>query len=326
MQAKYQMTAKDILTGLKPITQDCFEVFAPYYEERAKHYVYPRYMQSVCVLIDMGKTYYNIIRATHGYVLVVFKRTQIFGKTGVQMPICPISLTGSTQDELNVMLAVLKVGVSLRVTTEDINRYKIPRKICSDGTGPFVPVNNEYLYECEKPYKQEGAKFKKVRHLANRTIRSEGFHYGIPTEIVSKIDSLVYAWGDEYKKKHNESASQVNLWRIIKQTSNDFVNIRIISYKNSIEAVAVYERISSTHYNRILHIRNYNGYFQDTKCAMHKLTCGEIAQSGGRFLNIGLADYGGLISSKEQLVPCAHQKIYTVKTTKTSDKLKAYFK
>ena len=320
------MTAKDILTGLKPVTQECFSVFAPYYEERAKHYVYPRYMQSVCVLIDMGKTYYNIIRAAHGNVLVVFKRTQIFGKTGVQMPICPISLTGSTQDEQNVMLAVLKVGVSLRVTSEDINRYKIPRKICSDGTGPFVPVNNEYLYDCEKSYKQEGTKFKKVRHLANRTMKSDGFHYGKPTDMISKIDALVYECGKEYKMKHSESASQVNLWRIIKSANNRFVNIRIISCNNSVEAVAVYEKISSTHYNRILHIRNFSGKFQDTKCAMHKLTCGEIAHRGGRFLNIGLADYGGLISSKEQLVPCAHQKIYTVKTTKTSDKLKAYFK
>ena len=105
------MTTAEILTGLRPVTMECFEVFAPYYEERAKHYVYPRYMQSVCVLLDMGKFYYNIIRANHGKVLVVYKRTQIFGKTGVQMPICPISLTGSMQDELSVMLAALKVKI-----------------------------------------------------------------------------------------------------------------------------------------------------------------------------------------------------------------------
>lgn len=319
------MTAAEILTGLRPVTKECFEVFAPYYEERAKHYVYPRYMQSVCVLLDMGKTYYNIIRANHGKVLVVYKRTQIFGKTGVQMPICPISLTGSMQDELSVMLAALKVGISLRVTNEEIARYRIPRNICSDGTGPFVPVNNEYIYDCEQSYNQIGAKYKKIRHLAKKTISEQGFSYGSIFN-QEQADAMIVKWGEEYALKHGEKAGQTKLWEIIKKSSSPRVNIRSISYNGNVESIAVFEKISTKHYLRVLHIRNRNGHFQDTKCAMHKLTCGDMASNGGKYLNIGLADYVGLISSKQQLVPCAHQKIYTVKTNKTSNKLKAYFK
>lgn len=286
------MTTADILTGIRPVSFSCFEVFAPFYEERAKHYVYPRYMQSVCALLDMGKCYYNIIRAEHGKVLVVYKRTQIFGKTGVQMPICPISLTDSMLDEQAVMLAALKVGISLRVTNEDIMRYRIPRNILSDGTGPFVPVNNEYIYDCEQSYNQIGAKYKKVRHLAKRTTSEQGFSYGLIFN-QAQADAMITKWGEEYTLKHGEKAEQTNLWAIIKKSSSPRINIRCISYNGNIESMAVYEKVSTKHYIRVLHIRNRNGHFQDTKCAMHKLTCGDMASHGGKYLNIGLADYGG---------------------------------
>lgn len=208
------MTTAEILTGLRPVTMECFDVFAPYYEERAKHYVYPRYMQSVCAMLDMGKCYYNIIRANHGKVLVVYKRTQIFGKTGVQMPICPISLTGATQDELSVMLAALKVGISLRVTTEDITRYRIPRNICSDGTGPFVPVNNEYIYNALNGAAMCGSPYRKLRNLTKRITKASG--YALLTGAHPQAESVVRDWGERYKQAYNEQADQTHLWHICK--------------------------------------------------------------------------------------------------------------
>ena len=320
------MIAKDILTGLKPVTQECFSVFAPYYEERAKHYVYPRYMQSVCVLIDMGKTYYNIIRAAHGNVLVVFKRTQIFGKTGVQMPICPISLTGSTQDELNVMLAVLKVGVSLRVTSEDINRYKIPRKICSDGTGPFVPVNNEYLYQAQHGQAMCGSKYRKLRNLTKRITQASG--YSLMTGAHPQIEAVVRDWSRRYKEAYNESADQTNLWHVCKSAPHEYVTTRSIVIGETLLCFSVLERLAPKQYIIVQRVRNYHSGQNDVGAAMQWIDCNAVADGAHApvYLNMGLADTDGLIHAKEALQPCAHQKIYTVKTTKTSDKLKAYFK
>ena len=320
------MTTAEILTGLRPVTMECFEVFAPYYEERAKHYVYPRYMQSVCVLLDMGKCYYNIIRANHGKVLVVYKRTQIFGKTGVQMPICPISLTGSTQDELSVMLAALKVGISLRVTTEDINRYRIPRNICSDGTGPFVPVNNEYLYQAQIGAAQRGPKYRKQRNLTKRITQTSG--YSLMTGAHPQIDGIVHDWARRYKEAYNESADQTNLWHVCKAAPEAYVTTRSIVIGETLQCFSVLERLAPKQYIIVQRVRNYHSGQNDVGAAMQWVDCNAVCERAKEpvYLNMGLADTDGLIHAKEALQPCAHQKIYTVKTNKTSDKLKAYFK
>lgn len=320
------MTTAEILTGLRPVTMECFEVFAPYYEERAKHYVYPRYMQSVCVLLDMGKCYYNIIRANHDKVLVVYKRTQIFGKTGVQMPICPISLTGSMQDELSVMLAALKVGISLRVTTEDINRYRIPRNICSDGTGPFVPVNNEYLYQAQHGAAMCGSKYRKLRNLTKRITKASGF--SLMTGAHPQAESIVRDWAKRYKESYNESADQTNLWHVCKAAPEAYVTTRSIVIGETLQCFSVLERLAPKQYIIVQRVRNYHSGQNDVGAAMQWVDCNAVCESATApvYLNMGLADTDGLIHAKEALQPCAHQKIYTVKTNKTSDKLKAYFK
>lgn len=320
------MTTAEILTGLRPVTMECFDVFAPYYEERAKHYVYPRYMQSVCVLLDMGKCYYNIIRANHGKVLVVYKRTQIFGKTGVQMPICPISLTGSTQDELSVMLAALKVGISLRVTTEDINRYRIPRNICSDGTGPFVPVNNGYLYQAQHGTAMCGSKYRKLRNLTKRITKASG--YSLTTGAHPQIESIVRDWAKRYKEAYNESADQTNLWHVCKAAPEAYVTTRSIVIGETLQCFSVLERLAPKQYIIVQRVRNYHSGQNDVGSAMQWVDCNAVCESATApvYLNMGLADTDGLIHAKEALQPCAHQKIYTVKTNKTSDKLKEYFK
>ena len=321
------MTTAEILTGLRPVTKECFEVFAPYYEERAKHYVYPRYMQSVCVLLDMGKTYYNIIRANHGKVLVVYKRTLIFGKTGVQMPICPISLTGSMQDELSVMLAALKVGISLRVTTEDINRYRIPRNICSDGTGPFVPVNNEYLYQAQHGQAMCGSKYRKLRNLTKRITKTSG--YSLMTGAHPQTESIVRDWAKRYKQAYNEAADQTNLWHVCKAAPEAYVTTRSIVIGETLQCFSVLERLAPKQYIIVQRVRNYHSGQNDVGAAMQWADCNAVITEGATapvYLNMGLADTDGLIHAKEALQPCAHQKIYTVKTNKTSDKLKAYFK
>ena len=320
------MTTAEILTGLRPVTMECFDVFAPYYEERAKHYVYPRYMQSVCAMLDMGKCYYSIIRANHGKVLVVCKRTQIFGKTGVQMPICPISQTGATQDELSVMLAALKVGISLRVTTEDITRYRIPRNICSDGTGPFVPVNNEYIYNALNGAAMCGSPYRKLRNLTKRITKASG--YALLTGAHPQAEFVVRDWGERYKQAYNEQADQTHLWHICKTAPEAYVTTRSIVIGDTLQCFSVLERLAPKQYIIVQRVRNYHSEQNDVGAAMQWADCNAV--TGGAtspvYLNMGLADTDGLIHAKEALQPCAHQKIYTVKTNKTSDKLKTYFK
>lgn len=217
------MTTAEILTGLRPVTMECFEVFAPYYEERAKHYVYPRYWQSVCYLMWFGNIYYNIIRAKHGKVLVVYKRTYLF-HFGLQMLFMPISLTGSMQDELSVILAALKVGISLRVTTEDINRYRIPRKMVEENKGIsaitkhkeniVINSSDEFIYQAQRGSAMYGSKYRKLRNLTKRITNASG--YSLMTGAHPQIEGVVRDWGDHYLETHQEKASQLDLYHICK--------------------------------------------------------------------------------------------------------------
>jgi hypothetical protein len=321
------MTTKDILLGLKPITLDCLTVFAPFYAERAKHYVYPRYMQSVCALVGFGKTYYNIVNAENGKVLAIYKRTAIFGKTGVQMPVCPISLSGSVRDELSVMSAALKVGVSLRVTSEDIARYRIPPRLCSDGTCPFVPVNNEYIYQAQQGAEMKGAKYYKLRHKVKRVLTAEGF--SLTDGAHPQADAVVRAWDARYKKINGTQTDQAHLWQIIKQAlvKGQTVSVRNITVGGVLQCVSVTEQISPKHYVGVFRVRNYNSTLHDVVSAMQQIDCNACLGSDNApvYMNRGLADTEGLIALKESLRPCRHQKIFTVKTQKTSQSLKQYF-
>lgn len=321
------MTTNDILLGLKPITLDCLSVFQSFYTERAKHYVYPRYMQSVCALVDMGKTYYKITAATQGKVLVIYKRTAIFGKTGVQMPVCPISLSGSVRDELSVMSAALKVGISLRVTSEDIARYRIPRNICSDGTGPFVPVNNEYIYQAQHGVEMKGSKYRKQRYQAKRIMTAEGF--SLTEGAHPQAAALVKAWDTRYKQQNGTQTDQQHLWQVICQAlpKGQTVRVRNIIVGGVLQCVSVTEQLSPKHHVIVFRVRNYDSQLNDVGSAMQVIDCKACqgAEKAPVYLNMGLADTEGLIASKESLCPCHHQKIYTVKTNKTSETLKQYF-
>lgn len=321
------MTTTQLLSGLKSITVDCIPIFAPFYCERARHYVYPRYMQSVCALVDMGKTYYKIISATHGQLLVIFKRTVIFGKTGVQMPVAPISLSGSVSDESEAMKAALALGISLRVTSEDIARYHIPRKLCSDGTGPIVPVNNEYIYNARQGSQMTGSKYRKQRYQTKRITQTEGF--SLMTGAHPQADALVRDWDKRYKQVNGTQTDQANLWAVCKQALNKGgVSMRNIVIGNSLECVSVVEKLSPNHHVIVFRIRNYDSPLNDVGSAMQWIDCSQTdRETGDTYLNMGLADTDGLIRSKESLNPCRHQKIYTVKTNKTNTTiLTQYFK
>ena len=324
------MTATELLSGLRPITVECIDTFAPFYAERAKHYVYPRYMQSVCALVDMGHVFYKIIRAAHGSVLVIFKRTKIFGKLGVQMPIPPISLSGSVSDEKEIMQAALRVGISLRVTTEDISRYHIPQRLCSDGTGPLVPVNNEYIYNGRKGSEMRGSQYRKQRYQVKRITQSEGF--SLSSGAHPQADALVADWDRRYKEKNGTQTDQSHLWAVIKtavaRSQSSAVQIRNIIIRDRLECVSVLERLSEGQFVIVFRVRNYKSELNDVGSAIHWTDCSEsLRPTGETYLNMGLADTEGLIRSKESLNPCRHQKIYTVKTTKTNTTiLNQYFK
>ncbi len=322
------MTTNDILSGLKPVTLDCLTVFAPFYAERAQHYVYPRYMQSVCALVDMGKTYYKVIRAAQSDVLVIYKRTAIFGKLGVQMPVCPISLSGSARDELSIISAALKVGISLRVTSEDVARYRIPRNLLSDGTGPFVPVNNEYIYQAQRGVAMQGAKYRKQRYQAKRIMTSEGFT--MTEGAHPHTAQMVKAWDTRYKQQNGTQTDQAHLWAVICQAlarGGQTVRARNIVVGGHLQCVSVTEQLSPKHHIIVFRVRNYDSRLNDVGSAMQVIDC-KACQGTEKtpvYLNMGLADTEGLIASKESLCPCHHQKIYTVKTNKTSETLKKYF-
>lgn len=321
------MTTTQLLSGLRPVTLDCFSVFAPFYVERARHYVYPRYMQSVCVLVYMGRCYYNIIRATHGQVLALFKRTSIFGKVGVQMPVTPISLSGSARDEREVMQAALKVGISLRVTSEDISRYRIPRNILSDGTGPFVPVNNEYIYNAQQGMEMQGSKYRKMRYQTKRIMHTEGFV--LTSGAHPQAETLVRAWDERFKRINGTVTHQASLWEVCKAALKDeAVMARNIVIGDTLQCLSVVERLAPKHSIIVQRLRNYGTGINDVGSAMQWADC-SACQDNNRepvLLNMGLADTEGLIASKEGMNPCRHQKIYTVKTTKTNIILKQFFR
>ena len=320
------MTTQTLLSGLRPITVACIKTFAPFYDERARHYVYPRFMQSVCALVDMGHCYYNIISGANGKVLLIFKRTLIFGKLGIQMPVAPISLSGSVSDEKEAMKAALSVGISLRVTSEDISRYRIPRNICSDGTGPFVPVNNEYIYDAMDGSLMRGSDYRKLRYNTKHITQADGF--SVMTGAHPETDRLVREWNTRYKERTGTQTDQASLWSVIKEASKQGgVSIRNIIIGNTLECVSVVERLSEKHHVIVFRIRNYNSNLNDVGAAMQWVDCTETPQSRQVYLNMGLADTDGLIHAKEALRPCRHQKIYTVKTNKTNSTiLKQYFK
>lgn len=321
------MTTADILSNLRPITVECLTLFEPFYTERAKHYVYPRFMQSVCALIDLGHTFYKILRAKQGSLLIIYKRTKIYGKLGVQMPVCPISLTGSVADEREAMQAALRVGISLRVTTEDITRYAIPRKLCSDGTGPLVPANYEFIYDARSGSEMSGKKYRRQRYQTNLTVKNEGFSQSQGAH--PQADALVKAWDERYRELNGTKTDQANLWAVCKQgLRQGGVAIRNIIIDGVLQCVSVCERVAPNHYIIVFRIRNYESDLHDVGSAMQWIDCtAALTETGDGYLNNGLADTDGLIRSKESMMPCRHQKIYTVKTAKTNSiTLSQYFK
>lgn len=320
------MTTDDLFTGLKPVTTACLKTFEPFYQERARHYVYPRYMQSVCVLTDQGGCLYKVIRAAHSSVLVIYRRTQIYGKLGIKMPVMPISLSGSAQDELSVIHACLRVGVSLRATQEDIRRYRIPRNVLSDGTGPLVPVNNEFIYQAQAGAAQKGPKYRKQRWQVNRLTKLTG--YTLREGVQPEIEGVVRLWGEHYQATHSETADQLSLWRVCQSAPLGYLKIQSIYIDGTLQCFSVMERLASKQWVIVQRVRNYKTAINDVGTAMHWADCQALTEGEAEpvYMNMGLADTAGLIHAKEALLPCAHQKIWTVRTNKTSETLKRYFR
>lgn len=341
------MTTATLLSGLKPITAECFHVFAPFYAERAKHYVYPRYMQSVCALLDMGHCYYSVIRAAHGQVLAIFKRTAIFGKVGVQMMVMPVSLSGSAEDEKETMLAALSVGISLRATAEDIRRYRIPQRYLTENAGAIVTgqrfgqvlpkgyraASDEYVYEAHRAVEMKGSRYRKQRYQANRIFRHSGF--ALSSGAHPQADSVVRAWDERYERLNGTATEQVKLWNICKTAPTDSVAINNIIINGRLEALSVIERLAPSQWVIVQRVRNYDSKLNDVGSAMQWADCHSALTLTDRhrvaqtqtYLNIGMADTEGLQASKEALLPCHHQKIYNFKTAKTNQAiLKQYFR
>lgn len=323
------MTTTELFSGLKPITLDCLSVFEPFYQERARHYALPAFKQSVLVLVYTGRVFYKILTGANGKILLIVKNTKIYGRLGVQMPIAPISLSGSVADERAVIQAALRFGVSLRATNEDIIRYRIPRNLCSDASGTYNPDSREYIYNAVNGKAMTGSQYRKQRYQVKRITQSSGF--SLMTGVHPDADALVQNWDARYKQVNGERTDQQSLWRLIKQAAQmtDRITIRNIVVNGRLECVSVLERLSEKHYVIVFRIRNYNSTLNDVGSAMQWVDCvGAVDEAKGTaFLNIGTAHTEGLSKSKESLVPFAHTRVFAVKSSKTdSQTLSRFFK
>ena len=315
------MTIQNILSGLKPVTPDCFSIFEPFYQARAKRYVYPRYNQSIFYMIWCGGNYFKVLNIADDRVLFVIRRSRFMGKFGLQVNLAPISLSGNTKIELEIIQLCYKNGISLKVDSYDIRRYRIPQKLCDR-----IDDNIEFVYDIAVGKAQEGAKFRKARNLTRKVMKTGGFT--VSFDIPVGGDKIVHEWDYHYLKTHGQLPQQRALWNIIKAVHAKRcpqLSVQSILTDNGIEIISAIEHLSSRHHLFIFRVRNYDSPLNDANFAIQKINCESI---GIGFANIGMGGEEGLDRQKESLIPCAKIQIYKMKSSTKLNKqlLEQYFK
>lgn len=295
------------LCGLRRVTEDCFAVFAPFYAERQKHYIYPVFYQSVTQMIGAGGFYYKVFDRGGYHTLAVFKRSSIMGNYSVMLHIAPICLEGARQEELNIIQEARRHGIAIKVCREDIDRYKIPVRLCDPIKG-----NLEYVYNATHISALEGGEFHTFRRCFRKVQRADGYRhtYGANADITA----LVEAW-DRHNKDKGLAGVQTPHWRKIQALRSPKVHIHSIYTRDRLETFSVVEEVSPKHWVLVMGVRNYDSTLNDVNKAMHILDC-QIASQGQTqtvYANLGAAiGIAGLDAEKEHLHPCCHQQIYRI--------------
>lgn len=315
------MTTAEFASGLKPVTLQCFEAFAPYYAERAKHYVYPSYMQSVCYMVSKGNFFYKVFSlSSGGKVLLVVSRSRLYGIFGVQVNVAPISLTGSLADEMLVLKECLRQGLSVKLTAEDIRHYHVPSRLYG-----VIDSADEYIYQSQHGTAMCGSKYRKLRNQTKRVLSATG--YKMITGATDEAAAVVRAWDDRYKRLHGSPTHQAALWNVCKSAPEAFVSIRNLFIGDTLQCVSVLERLSVKQYVIVLRVRNYDSELNDVGAAMQYVDCSAVSDGQGAspiYLNIGMSDTEGLTHAKKALLPCCQQRIYKAKGNKLNQNLKSY--
>lgn len=308
------MGASDYLEGLKRVTEDCYEIFAPFYAERQKHYIYPVYYQSVTQMVAAGGFFYKIFTWFGSRTLAIFKRSSIMGNYSVMLHIAPISIDGNRQAELIVMQEARNYGFSLKLCREDIERYKIPSRLCEPIKG-----NLEYVYNATHISGLEGGEFHTFRRCFRKVQKADGYRHTFGVN--SDITALVEAW-DAHNKEKGLQGVQSPHWKKIQTIRSPKVHIHSIYTRDRLETFSVIEQVSPKHWILVMGVRNYESTLNDVNKAMHILDCQIASEGQGQpvYANIGAAiGIKGLDAEKEHLHPCYHQQIYKVYPTKKID-------
>lgn len=308
------MSVSDYLKGLRKVTEECYEIFAPFYAERQQHYLYPVYYQSVTQMIAAGGFFYKVFTKGSDRILAIFKRSSIMGNYSVMLHIAPISIGGYRQHEATVMQEARNCGLSLKLCREDIERYKIPSRLCEPIKG-----NLEYVYNATHISGLEGGEFHTFRRCFRKVKKADGYRHTFGAN--NDITALVEAWDARNKEKGLKGVQSPH-WKKIQAIRSPKVHIHSIYTSDRLETFSVIEQVSTKHWILVMGVRNYNSALNDVNKAMHILDC-QIASEGQRqavYANIGAAiGIKGLDFEKENLHPCYHQQIYKVSPTKKID-------
>lgn len=307
------LSAYDFLFGVKRIDEKCFDMFMPYYKERARNYLFPVFYQSIVQMIAAGGFYYKIFRTSGRSTLAVFKRSSIMGNYSVMLQTAPISLTGDKRDELDIMQTSRRVGISLKVCHEDIRRYGIPGRLCQPIKG-----NVEYIYDANECYAAEGGKFHNFRRQRNKITNREGYahKYGVTGD----IDDLVEKWDRHNHASRNGDGrtSQTSDWKNIRRLTHENVHVHSIYVDNSLECFSVIEKLTARQWVLVMGMRDYDSPLNDVNVCMHWLDC-EMAHDtsiAAVYANMGASlGISGLEAAKEKLRPCARTPIYRIAAT-----------
>jgi len=312
----------EFLSGVQKVSPECFDLFAPFYAQRARLYVYPVYYQSVLQMVMADGFYWKVYNNNGHKTLAIFKRSSIMGNYSVMLHIAPISLTGNRDDEITVIQEARRAGCSLKVCQEDMRRYGIPGKICTPIAG-----NVEYIYNANEIYKCQGGKYHGFRKAMRRVTKLATFEHTMGLH--RDMAELIYAWDKHNhatRDKAQQSSQSPHFRRLLSVQNQPRVHIHNIVVDKRLECSSVIEQLSPKHWVFVMGARNYDSPLNDVNTAMHWLDC-EIAHNTTLpivYANMGAAlGIEGLEAAKEKLRPCAHQQIYKLAPSHKLDIAKA---
>lgn len=315
------------LHGLKRVTDDCYSIFEPYYEARARVYVYPVFFQSVTQMLSSGGYFYKIFQHPNGRTtLAIFKRSNIMGNYSCMLNIAPISLTGRVADEIEIIQAARHIGISVKLCSEDIRRYKIPSYLTEPIQG-----NMEYVYDANECFAMQGGKFHGFRRQVRRVTNMPGYRhtFGANDDIARILD--IWDRHNHLTRQKQHQGSQSHRWNRVKAINDGHVVIHSVFIGDRLEGFSVIERLSRKTWALVMGVRNYESDLNDVNRCMHWLDC-EIAHNDNArsvYANLGAAiGITGLDAEKEKLKPCAHLQIFKLKPSAQTDvaQLKQIFK